>query len=68
MFEKTNVSGKFLAIKGDCTHFIIGQLQTPIGVEDVAALRFVIIYLDITSVKFSTSDTINVSIPIDDII
>ncbi|KHJ78352.1 hypothetical protein OESDEN_22027 [Oesophagostomum dentatum] len=39
MQEKTCVTGVLVAMKGDGSHFIVDQLNTPIGVMDSAVLR-----------------------------
>ncbi|VDM45964.1 unnamed protein product [Toxocara canis] len=59
MHEKTQVSGKFVAMKADGSHFAVDSLQTPIGVIQHAILRIgdtLCIYAnleDITDSRFS---------------
>uniref|UniRef100_A0A914ZE11 Gem-associated protein 7 n=2 Tax=Parascaris univalens TaxID=6257 RepID=A0A914ZE11_PARUN len=39
MHEKTRVSGKFVAMKSDGSHFAVDSLSTPLGVIEHAILR-----------------------------
>ncbi|VDN44159.1 unnamed protein product [Gongylonema pulchrum] len=53
MLDRTHVTGKFMAIKADQTHYIVDSLKTPIGVVKRAALRMddtLVISTDVTDV------------------
>uniref|UniRef100_A0A0R3RUX6 Gem-associated protein 7 n=1 Tax=Elaeophora elaphi TaxID=1147741 RepID=A0A0R3RUX6_9BILA len=50
MHERTQVTGKFSAIKADQTHYIVDTLSTPIGVINHAILRMN------DTISISTSD------------
>ncbi|VDK68730.1 unnamed protein product [Litomosoides sigmodontis] len=50
MHERTQVSGKFSAIKANQTHYVVDSLVTPIGVVNHAILRMS------DTITISTSD------------
>lgn len=52
MHEKTNVKGLLVAMKGDGSHFLVDNLETPIGIMESAVLR--------------TADTIMMTVEWDD--
>ncbi|CAI4228637.1 unnamed protein product [Auanema sp. JU1783] len=53
MFEKTSVSGTFVAMQADGGHYIVDNLATPIGVHKSAVLR--------------TKDTVYLSVNMNDL-